>query len=145
MRFAVTLFTGVVLAVTPAGAEQITTKLPPGGITLVTQNFSLKTPGEGWYIDNAQPVINGVPAVALMNSWNFYRRDGKYRDDFLITPVDWPVSWRSNAAKLPDALKAIDNLAGTNGVQEGAGSTGQCNTCFSLSAGVSKPKVFRGR
>ncbi len=26
-----------------------------------------------------------------------------------------------------------------------AGSTGQCNTACSLSAGVSKPKVFRGR
>jgi hypothetical protein len=26
-----------------------------------------------------------------------------------------------------------------------AGSTGQCNTARSLSAGVSKPKVFRGR
>ena len=27
----------------------------------------------------------------------------------------------------------------------GAGSTGHCNTARSLSAGVSKPKVFRGR
>ena len=26
-----------------------------------------------------------------------------------------------------------------------AGSTGQCNTARSLSAGLSKPKVFRGR
>ena len=26
-----------------------------------------------------------------------------------------------------------------------AGSTGHCNTACSLSAGVSKPKVFRGR
>ena len=28
---------------------------------------------------------------------------------------------------------------------EGARSTGQCNTACSLSAGVWKPKVFRGR
>jgi hypothetical protein len=35
--------------------------------------------------------------------------------------------------------------AGMNGKKMAAGSTGQCNTACSLSAGVSKPKVFRGR
>ena len=35
--------------------------------------------------------------------------------------------------------------APTNVRFQGVGSIGQCNTACSLSAGVSKPKVFRGR
>ena len=43
-------------------------------------------------------------------------------------------------------LKAVDRFLAAHGMSDlGVSSTGQCNTSRSLSAGVWKPKVFRGR
>jgi hypothetical protein len=56
------------------------------------------------------------------------------------------------AAEIPDTEKRRAGLDGTmrlwivmDEYNREVSSTGQCNTCCSLSAGVSKPKVFRGR
>jgi hypothetical protein len=49
----------------------------------------------------------------------------------VLTRAKWPM--------------ATDFAAQANVGFRGARSTGQCNTACSLSAGVWKPKVFRGR
>src|SRR5215467_11284172 len=49
--------------------------------------------------------------------------------------ADYPIFWHK--ADMPERRSNVRFRA--------AGSTGHCNTARSLSAGVSKPKVFRGR
>jgi hypothetical protein len=67
-----------------------------------------------------------------------------------FTPSDSNITrfWRSD--EVPPTLQhnrplSTDIAAQANVGSWGVHSTGQCNTACSLSAGVWKPKVFRGR
>jgi periplasmic copper chaperone A len=47
--------------------------------------------------------------------------------------------------RIPDGVIAVKPMPKPGWMLSTASSTGHCNTARSLSAGVSKPKVFRGR
>jgi hypothetical protein len=68
-----------------------------------------------WRIEQTMSVVEGEP-------------------DLIVTRAD---VWKGHFSDVAD----LTDYVGSWGVR----STGQCNTAFSLSAGASKPKVFRGR
>ena len=57
----------------------------------------------------------------------------------------WCPSCDSHEGQKPYAGGGIEDMRALRNVCFWVGSIGQCNTARSLSAGVSKPKVFRGR
>jgi len=61
---------------------------------------------------------------------------GRSQFIFTVPTQDYRIELQYKGKLVDQHLKIID---------WGVGSTGQCNTANSLSAGVSKPKVFRGR
>src|SRR5262249_23824318 len=64
-----------------------------------------------------------------------------------LRPVSWIIPTKLGGAWLGGAaIVSCYSLTRRSDVRfQGAGSTGHCNTARSLSAGVSNPKVFRGR
>jgi hypothetical protein len=75
--------------------------------------------------------------------------NGNYKHGLYTAGAIASRRWLRHQAREVRALTSVGRVLIKRALAEcpllGVGSIGQCNTARSLSAGVSKPKVFRGR